>query len=617
MDDLQEGTVQLKTDSLGWQAGCPERYEVKGLIGSGGMGMVFRAHDIELGRDVAIKVLFFEGAQEEDTQERFMREAKALSVLNHPNIVKVFSSGLNSHGNPYHVMEYLHGVSLAQEIASNKIEPRRFFNIMRQLLSGLQHAHEQKIVHRDLKPSNIMLCQNADGSEICKVIDFGIARMDETQNKDARTLTRTDSILGSPFYISPEQCYGQRGNNLSDIYALGCIMFECIAGKPPFQGETTFETMYKHMNEKADSLENAKSSENSKKLASIIAQCLEKKAEDRPQSVSEIANVLEAISSANNSDELDLFAKRTPKREGKKHNIVILIGTLLLCSVLGFAVWTVSSQSNKASDSFFSVKSKEQVQEHEIEKFRAQLARWKDPSRIHDEARKSSYFNDIFALGRALLLSGSEKDCKEAENLYASALKFCRKQGKEYALKEIACLTLMAKAEWMQGNFKSAEAHFREANELIKENKKAADIIIDIRLEEAFMHLEQRNFVQTLQDLDAACTHFDNLTESNFVFDLSGKVDKAFQTLDRKGDTRFELLRKLGVQLRSLKPGSESETVDMVLLSNVIADRLGRIRVEGKKNKRLQLDYSVFLSENLHNHDDLRSKTRALRRALD
>ena len=106
------------------------------------------------------------------------------------------------------------------------------------MISGLELAHKQQIVHRDLKPSNIMHCKTGDGSAIYKIIDFGIARIDMSPEREARALTRTDAILGSPTYMSPEQCRGERGDYRCDVYSLGCIMYECVSGKPPFQGET-------------------------------------------------------------------------------------------------------------------------------------------------------------------------------------------------------------------------------------------------------------------------------------------------------------------------------------------------------------------------------------------
>ncbi len=250
MDDLKEGTVKLDAGSLQSQAGCPDRYEIKSVIGHGGMGIVFQAVDRELGRDVAIKVLLFDGSRDEESQERFLREAKVLAVLNHPNIVRIFSSGLNDKGNPYHVMEFLKGRSLSADLAEKKMNATQFFSIFTQLMDGMEEAHRNGIVHRDLKPSNIMHCQDADGRDLYKIIDFGIARIQEAGAAavtGGHTLTRTDAILGSPLYMSPQQCRGERGDERSDIYSIGCIMYECIAGEPPFKGESAFETMYMHM----------------------------------------------------------------------------------------------------------------------------------------------------------------------------------------------------------------------------------------------------------------------------------------------------------------------------------------------------------------------------------
>ena len=400
MENPDERTIQLSASSLHSLAACPERYEIKALIGQGGMGMVFRALDTQLNRDVAIKVLLFENARGKTSQERFLREAKALAVLDHPNIVRIFSSGLNDEGNPYNVMEFLEGESLSQVLSRGPLNAASFFELFSQVLSGIEHAHQQQIVHRDLKPSNIMHCKTLDGSAVYKIIDFGIARIDLGQEKEGKTLTGTGKILGSPIYISPEQCRGERGDNQSDIYSLGCIMYECISGKPPFQGETSIETMYKHMTETPVSLEVQTKSLRSKQLAHLIAGCLEKKPEDRPR-LSEIASEFQQILSATDINRIDLF--RNQDKSIKDNNRFRITGGLV--AILTVAIATGSAlhfYRRSAKPEAIKIDSPQDRITHDIASQEMRIARWKNPSLpIRGSIQRERYLDDLFLLGRS------------------------------------------------------------------------------------------------------------------------------------------------------------------------------------------------------------------------
>lgn len=345
MQEDPESTIALKEDSLISLAKLPERFESKGLIGQGGMGFVFRALDHELGREVAVKILMFEGSKEEAEQVRFLREAKLLSNLQHENIVKVFCSGITDGGNPYHVMELLDGEPLSQEIQrSGKLPPGRFQQLFKQVLSGLLHAHQNKIVHRDLKPTNIMI----SGDQV-KIIDFGIARVIENEKSSADTtltITRTNTILGSPVYMSPEQCRGSNVDHLSDIYSLGCIMYEALTGIIVFPHDSAFQIMYAHMNEQAPSLEAIAMSEGGRRLGKLIDRCLMKNPLERPQSVLEIQEELDAIFS-DYADEMGAYNVAKSKDVLNKKVIKIAAICLVLGGVCIFAVISKISQESE------------------------------------------------------------------------------------------------------------------------------------------------------------------------------------------------------------------------------------------------------------------------------
>lgn len=204
------------------------RYKIEKVIGLGGMAVVFKAVDIKTERYVAVKLLREDMAQEEESVKRFINESKAVSMLSHPNIVKIFAVSVRDNLK-YIVMEYVEGITLKTYMEKKgKLSLRETLSITRQILNALIHAHEKGIVHRDIKPQNIMLLRNGQ----IKVTDFGIAKL-----PNAETLTMTDKAIGTVFYISPEQASGQSIDNRSDLYSLGVTMYEMVTGELPFTAD--------------------------------------------------------------------------------------------------------------------------------------------------------------------------------------------------------------------------------------------------------------------------------------------------------------------------------------------------------------------------------------------
>lgn len=215
-----------------------ERYEIKQLIGGGGMADVYLARDIILDRDVAVKLLKPQFSEDEEFIRRFRREAQAATSLTHPNVVNIYDVG-EEDKLYYIVMEYIEGFTLKDYIQQKgKLTVHETIHIMEQITSAIQHAHENHIIHRDIKPHNILI----DTRGVAKVTDFGIARaMSEA------TITHTNSILGSVHYLSPEQARGGHVTYKSDIYSLGIVMYEMLAGEVPFKGDTAVSVAIQHL----------------------------------------------------------------------------------------------------------------------------------------------------------------------------------------------------------------------------------------------------------------------------------------------------------------------------------------------------------------------------------
>jgi serine/threonine protein kinase len=216
-----------------------ERYKVLNRIGSGGMADVYCAEDLQLGRRVALKLLYRRFAEDEEFVERFRREASSAAGLQHPNVVAVFDRG-EFDGTYYIAMEFLEGRSLKQVVRQEgALDPDRAIDLVIQILKAARFAHRRGIVHRDIKPHNVIV----DDEGRAKVTDFGIARA------GASDMTETGSIMGTAQYLSPEQAQGHAVTATSDVYSIGVMLYEMLAGRQPFDADSAVAVALKHLSE--------------------------------------------------------------------------------------------------------------------------------------------------------------------------------------------------------------------------------------------------------------------------------------------------------------------------------------------------------------------------------
>lgn len=284
--DHTHSTEQGSNELGSSKPGC-EQYELISLIGHGGMGNVYRAKHKELGTEVAVKVIHPQFVSDQTAVKRFEQEAKAASELTHANLVAVYDFGKTDRGSPFLVMDLLDGESMADVISKEGfLDVPRALDLFIQICDALIHAHYKGVVHRDLKPSNILLIKNEKGIEVVKVLDFGIAKM---LAKGADSITQTGDVFGSPAYMSPEQCLGNDTDARSDIYSLGCIMYECLTGKLPFLGANPIEMIVKQINETPKLFGKGSNDLNIPEgLESVIRNTLEKDAGKRYQTMEEL-----------------------------------------------------------------------------------------------------------------------------------------------------------------------------------------------------------------------------------------------------------------------------------------------------------------------------------------
>ena len=216
-----------------------ERYELEEVVGQGGMSTVYKAHDSLLERYVALKVLHQQYNEDEDFVERFKREARSVAQLQHPNIVTVIDRG-EEDGRQYIVFEFIDGENLKELASHGPLDPHDAIRLTLQVARALAFAHERGVVHRDVKPQNVLL--NDDGQ--AKVTDFGIAR-----SLDVHGVTQTGTVLGTSDYIAPEQARGQKVDPKTDIYSLGAVLYELLAGDVPYKGDNFVAVAMRHVNE--------------------------------------------------------------------------------------------------------------------------------------------------------------------------------------------------------------------------------------------------------------------------------------------------------------------------------------------------------------------------------
>lgn len=269
-----------------------DRYRLLEIIGQGGIGVVYKAQHTLIDRIVAFKMLRKETLQDERSMQRFQMEGKAMTSVSHPNIVSVFDFGVTANQSAFLVMEFLDGTDLDTLIqAAGYLEPDEVVALFIQICDALSHLHERGLIHRDLKPANVIILNPGVDAQV-KLVDFGMAKFQE-QSRYSQSLTRPGEVFGSPYYMSPEQCVGMQLDLRSDIYSMGCVMYEALSGRPPFLGENMVQLAQMHLDTPPDPISVAIEDTNFPRwLDAIVLKCLAKNVNDRYQSAEEMKKAL-------------------------------------------------------------------------------------------------------------------------------------------------------------------------------------------------------------------------------------------------------------------------------------------------------------------------------------
>lgn len=299
ISDFSNQPVQPDWDPFEIGQVLDDKYKVVSLLGKGGMGAVYRVTQLLLNYDVALKTLSTQKLNDSSAFRRFQTEARAAFSLKHPNLVNVHDFGVLQNSYPFLVMELIHGLTLQQFIRQRgALPPYDIQAIFVRLCFALSYAHQSGVVHRDIKPGNIMLRTDVPfGDEGCvKILDFGLAKVMNTLNVDLESLTKTGDVVGSPLYMSPEQCSGAPLDHRSDIYSLGCVLFESLTGTPPLVGTNSLRTMMLHQTARVPTLKEAALGRDfPPALEMLVAKMLAKAPADRYSDLGVVAMELSAI----------------------------------------------------------------------------------------------------------------------------------------------------------------------------------------------------------------------------------------------------------------------------------------------------------------------------------
>lgn len=415
-----------------------ERYHLLEVLGSGGIGTVFKATQMESDRIIALKVLHEQILVDEDFKKRFIKEARALNNLAHLGIVKVYHVGISESGLPYIAMEFVKGNSLRQilsENSQNGISPLRASRIIRQIAEALAHVHANNIVHRDIKPENIVIV-NEPEPDTAKLIDFGLARFVDEQKS-----TKTGTLIGSVQYMSPEQCKGKQVDKRSDIYSLAICLHELVAGRPPFDADTPVGIMYQHMNQTIPPISTKSPSRHMMLLNELIARGTAKQESQRFQSMEEfssaLSNLIESMEKKPDGAPNSGTHDNRGRGQSKVPITIACIGLAFLALVFGLnKLTTDGKQTQNTSNKYSGIT----LSEANI------LIRKLEPGNLDDLAMLNHYLENKIsniAAEASLLLARSamiKDDSKRAEKLsYAKrALELSKKTTDHFLLAQSA-----------------------------------------------------------------------------------------------------------------------------------------------------------------------------------
>ncbi len=315
-----------------------DKYQIVEVLGMGGFATVYKAEQKGLRRSVAIKILHAEFVDKPDKIRRFQHEAESISTLVHPNVAAVYDYGVLPEGQPYLAMELAPGTTLSSVLSECKrFDSERALKIFLQACDGIAAAHAMGLIHRDIKPSNILLDKAEDGTETVKILDFGLAKVVSDESGSREHLTMTGEVLGTPAYMSPEQCTGGPIDFRTDIYSFGCVMYEVLSGRLPIEGDNSYEMMNKHINEAPVSLSKSGAAV-PPRMVKIVAKALEKDPADRFEDFDDLKDALRGLEPGITAELKEILfsgsnTKLSKRKKSLKKKILLSFWCFVLLSI--------------------------------------------------------------------------------------------------------------------------------------------------------------------------------------------------------------------------------------------------------------------------------------------
>lgn len=536
-------------------------------IGQGAFGQVFKARQNDLEREVCLKFLNPNDFEDEEAKQRFKREGMILSRLDHPNITSFYQFGVFNGIFPYFATELLNGKTLRHLLTEQGRLPwRQVLTHSLQIASALEYAHSRGIIHRDIKPENLFVLENKN----VKVLDFGLSKIIGQAKTLAGTLTATGMLMGSPRYMSPEQCSGRNDlDQRSDVYSLACVMYECLAGQPPFDGDSGLGLIYKHMNEDAPPLPLEVTNALPVGIQWVLSKSLSKDPDNRYQSMAELLSDLTLLLQG----ELPEIA-RAPQASRRKLTVsptVVGAVTVVLLAAVGLVA--LSREQSKSSAEALIKKTEKVSDSQKLISLRLKIDAVSDFSKIPGETRETDYWNDFLSYIR-MDLSSTPPNFSDAERRLTGLLTICQQASdksdkKKWTQRANVLRTLLAKVHWMSGRTDLAKKEFED----LLTNVEPSTLSLDILCERSRFWISQHQWDRLYEDLSTIKDTHTALFGSFSISDLD--FDNQIVLTDPDGSQRVDVIGQIGSLIQRTKLNSDEERLNVIRALNFIEESFG------------------------------------------
>jgi len=588
-----------------------DKYELQEVLGSGGIGTVYKAQQLDLGRTVALKILQQHTASDKEYRARFLQEALALSKLSHANIVAVYHLGVTADSIPYMVMEYVKGQSVRGLMNSvERLPVLRALKIIAEAARALSYVHQHDIVHRDLKPENILLADLPEPDTV-KLVDFGLARL-QSSDAQGQRLTRTGELMGTTAYMSPEQCQGKVADFRTDIYSLTACLYEMLVARVPFEADTAVEMMYKHITAPVPSIESTRSDLFKTGLDELIFKGMNKDPQQRFGSMEEMSGRIDNV--------ISLLG--TTGASGRRAMPVIIVAAKVLAALIivaGIGVVAYRSAHKDAQLSAISEPAKaESYETRQQRQLSEEIKRLKKTA-----SRTISIFNAmtpkeriesedtplLFAvqqrLAGAQMKSSLRQDRKDAKDTCTKIISISKSLGNDNRL--AAGYVLRADAESIDGDYREASRDFDSCRAIVlRTSGNESSEWMDYLLHSTIFNIRRLKLSEAENELRTVVHCWDTHNDMRPTKMLARR-----QFLDPEGPDRYGLLANCLGALEKAGPFPPADAAAALSLSNLLTTEFREFRMTDAARRSMSIALKL-LPTIPASYSSLRAQTEAL-----